>query len=113
MFSLRHWLADRSELVEWIGEKDDNIAWASEEILNLQFCLTAKHDAMLAASERSERLAGENVEFRKIIVKYADQLNRIAALATPSMAHGLKRAVMIALGQDRPRAPLKPLDEVS
>jgi hypothetical protein len=55
--SLKHWIADRSELI-WRAE------YAERQLVQADYVLAAKHDAMISASERSERLAAENSALR-------------------------------------------------
>ena len=97
--SFRLWLADRSELVS-------RAEYAERQLVQADYSLAAKHDAMISASTRSERLAGENQAFKDAEERIAVGLERmgISRDSGPKDITLGEKAVYLAAWIDNKRA---------
>jgi hypothetical protein len=99
--SLKHWIADRSELI-WRAE------YAERQLVQADYVLAAKHDAMISASERSERLAAELSKWKDADERVAEGLERmgIPRDGGPIDVTFGEKALYLASGIDQDRTDL-------
>ena len=79
MFSFKYWLADRAEIIA-------RAEYAERQLVQADYSLAAKHDAMISASTRSERLAGVNAEIRDLTAAAVESAERAFAERDAALA---------------------------